>query len=556
MKMKMEIKTFLKEKFMKVKQLFKKPKQRVNMEWLIESFQRLKEENERVNSELLIDAFQVLYEENQRVDGQLLRDAYNRFNEERQRVNGVNGQLLFDAFQHLNEEHQRVNRQLLADAYHRLNEEHRRLYGGNGRLLFDAFQHLNEEHQRKHVSRLNEAFQRPLTESRWTPLPNMINSTYRAAAVVVNGHQFLVTGGFCDGSREDPLRPPPYALRSCEYYDVNTTTWNLLPVPLPRGMCCHGIAFVGNQVLVMGGTTDSRFDEDDENNSSHYRDLFALRIPDGGLSAITTEQWEPLAPMRQRRSKFAYASDDRFVYVFGGFGGDGRNAHAKLATAERYDTETNVWTQLPDMIQWRGNIERADFAAGMIGSKIFVVGGDWHAPSSIIAFDVITEQWEMITELDKNYIVHDHLVVTVDRFLVIININKNTWPDDTPLKIAVFDTKQNVWSYGRVRSPARVGAVAGVLKAATGTQATTIIVAGGEDEHEEDNLEDIIQSITTADTISFATGILPSNFRANMMYELVRFMAERGYFNAPHLVGDIVAAEIARRRDYDMNLAS
>lgn len=55
----------------------------------------------------------------------------------------------------------------------------------------------------------------------------------------------------------------------------------------------------------------------------------------------STNEWQTVAPMRQKRYSPAACVSHGFIYVFGGYG-DG----VPLSSVERYDSRQNSWTEV------------------------------------------------------------------------------------------------------------------------------------------------------------------------------------------------------------------
>ena len=332
----------------------------------------------------------------------------------------------------------------------------------------------------------------------WKSLPNMYNNIYNqhdeSYGVPINDHQFLVLEGH--GSY-------------LEYYDTSTEIWKRLSVDMPHFLRDWSVAFVGDRLLVMGGCDEL---------SNLRSDVYAMHVPGGDLSAITLGQnWVPLARMREKRFGVACASDDRFVYIFGGKGND---SYECLATVEQYDTHTDRWTQLPDM----PGGGRFGSAAGIVGNRIFVVGGQdngVYADSvlrSTIVFDTSRQQWESPNDSETSVPIIPEMIIkrqnfrvlTVDRFLIVVG-GDTDW-NNKGTTIEVLDTEHHVWEIAPTPMPmitwndSAYAFTAGVLKQ---SNKVSIIVAG-------------MNGSTMAFTIPFETGILPPAFRLNDLFHFMR----------------------------------
>ena len=292
--------------------------------------------------------------------------------------------------------------------------------------------------------------------------------------VRVNDHQFLVMGQ-CSG------RAAGYLM--CEYYDNRTQKWEDLPICLPLRQ------IVGDRVFVTGGFWDISFSTnfgvasvddtiyvmggwDFTFSGRSQSDLIAIEVSNGDLSTLASSRtnWKRLAPMNYPRAFFACVSHSKFIYVFGG------SAFASLERIpeipEVYDTETNEWTTLPNM----PGGARHSCAAGVVGDKIYIVGGrdeNDTAMASTLVFDTCTHQWERTCSNEDNYTDDDASetssilsagvivppvpdmntkrsrlsVVVVDEFVFAIGGRDEN--NDVLSSIEVLDTHSNSWTYAQ-----------------------------------------------------------------------------------------------------------
>jgi N-acetylneuraminic acid mutarotase len=85
------------------------------------------------------------------------------------------------------------------------------------------------------------------------------------------------------------------------------------------------------------------------------------------------------------------------IYVFGGYDRTAIRGEPHKKTVEMYDTRTNTWTQKRDMPTLR-----RDFGAGVVGGKIYIIGGSVFDKQSgkqvstdlVEAYDPLTNRWE------------------------------------------------------------------------------------------------------------------------------------------------------------------
>ena len=314
----------------------------------------------------------------------------------------------------------------------------------------------------------------------WKALAPMTTPRFGAGGILIHDQQFLVIGGSESYRKGKPLL-------SCEYYNTKANTWNSFPINMPIGRFSFGVAEVGNRVYVMGGTVGSDF-----SSGSVGSDLISIDVSGNDLSALSAaNKWdETLAPMNLKRSGFACVSHLNFIYVFGGYIDD--EGEDITDTAERYNIDTNQWENLPAM-----PYERSYCSAGVVGNKIYVVGGqdyDDNVLAATIVFDTTKQQWEPSTTVPDMKTKRSFLsVVIVNHFVLAIG-GRNEF-DDALFTIEVLDTKLNSWNDAPTpMKHGRDGLVAGFSK-----DTNELIIAGGKDDAQNE--------LKTADSISFEKGL-------------------------------------------------
>jgi N-acetylneuraminic acid mutarotase len=167
----------------------------------------------------------------------------------------------------------------------------------------------------------------------------------------------------------------------------------------------------------------------------------------------TTNTWDARAPMPLRLTHIGVASDDRFIYVAGGYITNSQGIQIFASkSAFKYDTQTNAWTSLPNLPLARGagatvlvnrtlhffggvdlnRVDRTDhwtlnldnvsagwvtkaalpvrknhLGAAVVNGKIYAVGGQIGTDdatgnqSSVYAFDPSTNTWTAVASLPK-----------------------------------------------------------------------------------------------------------------------------------------------------------
>ena len=104
------------------------------------------------------------------------------------------------------------------------------------------------------------------------------------------------------------------------------------------------------------------------------------------------EEWINIKAMQKPRSSLAAVNCDGVVYAIGGQGGF--KPSRDLKTAEKYDASTNKWEFVSDM-----NFKRFGHAASVLRNKIYVVGGldaDGKAVTQIECYDPLCDTWNIV----------------------------------------------------------------------------------------------------------------------------------------------------------------
>jgi len=174
----------------------------------------------------------------------------------------------------------------------------------------------------------------------WTALPPMSAPRADHAAVAISGCLYVCGGR--DGAR---------TLSSTERFDPWKRGWESL-APMRVWRKAHVAAAIAGELYACGG---------DGMGQIHFE---AERFSPGQLPGRDVA-WDPLPPMRERRSWSAAAATGGRLYVCGGF--DGLHFHS---SAERFDPRRNVWEEVPQM-----RTRRCGHAASVVGGQLVVCGG-------------------------------------------------------------------------------------------------------------------------------------------------------------------------------------
>mmetsp|Transcript_5106 Transcript_5106/g.7532 ORF Transcript_5106/g.7532 Transcript_5106/m.7532 type:complete len:647 (-) Transcript_5106:333-2273(-) len=158
-------------------------------------------------------------------------------------------------------------------------------------------------------------------------------------------------------------------------------------LPGSRTLTGHESVIHGDFLYVMGGYRD---DNDFIPLKSVYRINIGNIINEENNTRKSRPVWEIVGQMNEARQDFSSACHGDYIYVFGGY-----NNHTKtyLSCAERYNTISGEWQNIPSM----KTQARASHASITIGDKIYVLGGriGTNALRTTEVFDTVKQRWEI-----------------------------------------------------------------------------------------------------------------------------------------------------------------
>ncbi|XP_014663721.1 PREDICTED: kelch-like protein 28 [Priapulus caudatus] len=100
----------------------------------------------------------------------------------------------------------------------------------------------------------------------------------------------------------------------------------------------------------------------------------------------STNTWEVVAPMLEKRINFSVATLHGFMFVVGG-----QNSTSHLSSCERYDAQTNQWTYVASMER-----PRTGLSVAVVDDQLYAVGG--HSGSSYLntvqRYDPCSDEWQ------------------------------------------------------------------------------------------------------------------------------------------------------------------
>jgi N-acetylneuraminic acid mutarotase len=199
------------------------------------------------------------------------------------------------------------------------------------------------------------------------PLPTKRGSP--VAAVV--GDKIYVIGGAANlpGSEATALSPavPQAVLGTVEEYDPAANTWRTRsPMPTPRNHAAAGA--VNGKIYVIGGRVGAAF-------IGVASDISVVEEYDPA-----TDKWSaPRSRMPTTRSALGAGTYNGRIYVAGG---EFQDPHmmATFRSVEAYDPASNSWSIMPSM-----PVSRHGLAAGVVGNRLLLVGGDVQSSGTGIA---------------------------------------------------------------------------------------------------------------------------------------------------------------------------
>jgi serine/threonine protein kinase/N-acetylneuraminic acid mutarotase len=200
--------------------------------------------------------------------------------------------------------------------------------------------------------------------NRWTTGPGLPLPLHHFTAVTYEG-EAVVIGGFVPG---DELT----SNQSGDVYALREGTWQKLP-SLKHPRAAAAAAVVGDKIVVAGGQAGGELVPQTE-------------VFDG-------ERWTDAAEIPTPREHLGAASDGRYLYTVGGR----ELSAAENSTAfERYDPESNRWTELDAMPETAGAV-----TAAFAGGRIVTVGGEGatEASDEVQGYDIKGRKWSQLPPL-------------------------------------------------------------------------------------------------------------------------------------------------------------
>lgn len=217
---------------------------------------------------------------------------------------------------------------------------------------------------------INNAWEYDPATDVWKALAPMPSTRGSAVAAVI-GDKIYVIGGVSTipGSNETGLSQtvPQASVGTVEEYDPKENTWReRSPMPTPRNHATAGA--VNGKIYVIGGRVGAAF-------IGLASDISVVEEYDPA-----SDKWSaPRSRMPTARSAIASGVYNGKIYVAGG---EYQDPHmmATFRAVEAFDPASNTWSIMPSM-----PVSRHGLAAGIIGNRFIVVGGDVQSAGNGIA---------------------------------------------------------------------------------------------------------------------------------------------------------------------------
>jgi N-acetylneuraminic acid mutarotase len=198
----------------------------------------------------------------------------------------------------------------------------------------------------------------------WTPGPKLPQPLHHLMAVTYKGDA-VVMGGFVPGEELT-------SKQSDRVYALRGSAWEQLP-PLNHPRAAAAAAVVDDKIVVVGGQADGKL-------------VAQTEVFDG-------EGWTDVAEMPTPREHLGAASDGRYLYAAGG---RELSAAKNSGALERYDPDSDSWTELKGMPKASGSV-----GVGYVAGRLITVGGeDTTSVSDVVqAYDIQEQKWSPLPAL-------------------------------------------------------------------------------------------------------------------------------------------------------------
>jgi N-acetylneuraminic acid mutarotase len=232
----------------------------------------------------------------------------------------------------------------------------------------------------------------PATD-KWTKKKSMALPSHHVAFASYK-EKIYAFGGFVPPRSGPPAWVP---INNAWEYDPQNDTWKALaPLPIRRGSAVAAV--VGDKIYVIGGVTTTAGSEDQ--GISPIRPQLCLGTVEEYDPAANT--WRQRTPMPTPRNHAAVGVVDDKIYVIGGrVGAAFIGLASDISVVEEYDPATDKW----GAPRARMPTARSALGAGVYGGRIYVAGGEYQDPHmmatfrAVEAYDPATNAWETMPSM-------------------------------------------------------------------------------------------------------------------------------------------------------------
>eukprot|EP01048_Picozoa_sp_COSAG05_P010397 COSAG05_NODE_911_length_6636_cov_56.263577_5_plen_492_part_00 len=201
----------------------------------------------------------------------------------------------------------------------------------------------------------------------WTPIASMGTARDYFGLTALNNNLYAV-GGY-NG----------YLLTTAERYDPDTNSWTPI-ASMGTARYALGLTTLNNNLYAVGGSPDGG--RTTLNTAEHYDP--------------NTNSWTPIASMGTARRGLGLTTLNNNLYAVGGYD-NGLAESNCLATAERYDPDTNSWTPIASM-----GTTRWCLGLTTLNNNLYAVGGSGGGGNSLNTaerYDPDTNSWTPIASM-------------------------------------------------------------------------------------------------------------------------------------------------------------
>ena len=255
---------------------------------------------------------------------------------------------------------------------------------------------------------------------------------------VIDENRMIILGG------EGGWRNRPSSI-----YDATSEHSTPLPNEMPAARCWFCAVANGRYIFVIGGR-----DANKRTTNSVYR------------LSLETFKWTTLAPMGTARAACAGVLLGAYLYIFGGYNGDGA-----LVSVERYSIVGNTWEDLPDMAAARCG----HCAVSALGDVIYILGG-YHS-HVLEVFDASLLEWRTEASLCDMPEVGSGAAAVVLKNRYVVVIGGQHEEEEVTAGCLIFNCSINQWT----STPACINMITARRCHTAAVLDGKIIVAGGTD---------------------------------------------------------------------------